>query len=267
MNVRSRGWCFTRNNYNDEDIFRVEDVASTATYLIYGKEVGDSGTPHLQGYVYFENSKSFSKITKLLPHCHLEVQKGTGCEASDYCKKDGAYKEFGTLPSQGKRNDIKTVKEEILQGGGMREIIEIASNYQTLKIGEMLLKYKEKPRNFKPTVVWIYGESGVGKTRLAYEWFPNIYRKTNSSGKWWDGYDSHAEVLIDDIKDNSKEMYSLLLELLDRYEVRVEAKGASRQFLAKNIIVTSIFSPYEMFSQFSDAKELLRRIDEVKQIF
>jgi len=62
-------------------------------------------------------------------------------------------------------------------------------------------------------------------------------------------------------------MYSLLLELLDRYEVRVEAKGGSRQFLAKNIIVTSIFSPYEMFSQFSDAKELLRRIDEVKQIF
>jgi len=266
MNVRSRGWCFTRNNYNDEDILRVEDVSSIATYLIYGKEVGDSGTPHLQGYVYFENSKSFSKITKLLPHCHLEVQKGTGCEASEYCKKDGDYKEFGTLPSQGKRNDIKTVKDEILSGGGMSQIIEIASNYQTLKIGEMLLKYKEKKRNYKPTVVWIYGESGSGKTRLAYEWFPNIYRKTNSSGKWWDGYDSHPEVLIDDIKDNSKEMYSLLLELLDRYEVRVEAKGSSRQFLAKNIIVTSIFSPYEMFSQFGDAKELLRRIDEVKQI-
>lgn len=268
MNTRSRGWCFTKNNYTDDNITLLDDVSSIATYLIYGKEVGDSGTPHLQGYIYFENSKSFSKMIKLLPQgTHIEVQKGTGFEASEYCKKDGDYKEFGTLPAQGKRNDIKTVKDEILSGGGMSKIIDIASNYQTLKIGEMLLKYKEKKRNFKPTVVWIYGESGVGKTRLAYEWFPDIYRKTNSSGKWWDGYDAHPEVLIDDIKDNSKEMYSLLLELLDRYEVRVEAKGASRQFLAKNIIITSVFSPYEMFCQFGDAKELLRRIDEVKHLF
>lgn len=267
MNVRSRGWCFTRNNYTVEDIVLIDDVATISNYLIYGKEVGASGTPHLQGYVYFENSKSFSKMTKLLPHCHLETQRGTGIEASEYCKKEGDFKEFGTLPAQGKRNDIKTVKDEILSGGGMSQIIDIASNYQTLKIGEMLLKYKEKKRNFKPNVVWIHGSSGAGKTRLAYELFPELYRKTNGSGKWWDGYDAHPAVLIDDIKDNSKEMYSLLLELLDRYDVRVEAKGGSRQFLAKDIIVTSLLSPYELFSQFDNAVELLRRIDEVKQIF
>lgn len=266
MNTRSRGWCYTVNNYSDTDIDLLDDISNVATYLCYGKEVAPTtGTPHLQGYVYFDNAKTFSKIQKLLPKgSHIEVAKGNALENNNYCKKDGDFKEFGTRPAQGKRSDIDLIKQEIISGKGMKDIIEIASNYQSLKTAELLLKYKENKRNWKPKVVWIWGDSGSGKTKTAYELLTNPYRKSNATGKWWDGYDGDYDVILDDIKDTSKEMYSQLLELLDRYDTRVETKGGSRQFLAKNIIVTSLNHPHSMYSLYNDAKELLRRIDEIK---
>lgn len=268
MNVRSRDWCFTINNYSDEDVSMVEDISSISVYLIYGKEVASTGTKHLQGYVYFKDAKSFSKMVKIFPKgTHIEVTKGTPQQASDYCKKEKDYKDFGIIPmSQGKRTDIEKVKELVSSGKGMKDVINVASSYQSIKTGEVLLKYLEKKRNFKPYVLWIHGESGSGKTRMAYELYPDLYRKTNSTGKWWDGYDADENILLDDIKDMSREFYSVLLELLDRYDCRVETKGGSRQFLGKNIVITSLWSPYQMYMNFDGAKELLRRIDEIKNL-
>jgi len=92
-----------------------------------------------------------------------------------------------------------------------------------------------------------------------------LYRKTNSTGKWWDGYDGHTDILMDDIKDTSREMYTFLLELLDRYDCRVETKGGSRQILAKRIIITSIHSPMELYQCIDpEIKELKRRIDVIE---
>lgn len=46
---RVRRFCFTLNNYTKEE----EDYlqAFPCTWLVMGKEVGESGTPHLQGEV------------------------------------------------------------------------------------------------------------------------------------------------------------------------------------------------------------------------
>jgi len=268
MNTRSRGWCITLNNYTEEDIGRLDELSTISMYLCYGKEVAPStGTPHLQGYIYFENAKSFATLLKLLPKgSHIEVAKGNALENKAYCEKDGDFYEFGTIPAQGKRNDIILIKQQIVEGKGMRDIIESATSYQSLKTAELLLKYKERTRDWKPSVVWLYGASGCGKTKTAYAVLKNPYRKSNGTGKWWDGYDAHEDVIIDDIKDTSREMYERLLEQLDRYACQVETKGATRQFLAKRIIVTSILHPQELFFHFNDAVELLRRIDEIKQM-
>lgn len=266
---RTRDWCYTLNNYTDEDYHAIDSLVSTEfKYHITAKEVGESGTSHLQGYIYFANAKSMSAVKKILgKRCHLEAAKGSPQQAAEYCKKEGDWKERGTLPEkQGKRSDLDDVRDWIKEGKGMRDIVDVAKSYQSIKMAEVLLKYKEIPRNFKPNVVWYYGSSGCGKTKTAYALYPDCYRKTNSSGKWWDGYDAHENVLLDDVKDTTREFYSILLELLDRYEVRVEAKGSSRQFLAKNIVVTSISHPFELYQYIGEAKELLRRIDNIIEI-
>lgn len=269
--ARGYDWCFVVNNYSEDEVQVLQNLASQVRYLVYGHEVAPStGTPHLQGYILFDEAKSFAKVKKLLgsrANIKKRYKKSSPKAASDYCKKDGKFWETGTLPvGQGKRTDFEVTRDLIKDGAKMSEIVDKATSYQTLRSAELILKYKEKTRITKPHVIWLYGSSGTGKTRTAYELFPNLYRKTNMMGFWFEGYDAHQDVLLDDIKDNSRQMYEMLLELLDRYDCRVPCKGGSRQFFGKNIVVTSIKSPYELFYMFDGAEELLRRIDETRDL-
>lgn len=266
--IRSRDWCFTVNNYSDADIETIQGLSSLVVYSIVGKEVAGTGTPHLQGYLYFSDAKSFQKIQKLLPKgTHIEKAKGTPTQASEYCKKEGDFFEYGALPEkQGKRTDLDIVREMVSQGKTMNDVIDVAKNFQAIRTAEVLMKYREPKRNWKPTVTWIFGPSGCGKTKMAHELHPDLYRKTNSSGKWFDGYDAHKHVLIDDVKETTREYYSFLLELLDRYEMRVETKGSSRQFVATDVLLTSIWSPEQLFGSFLGAVELVRRIDKLIEL-
>ena len=95
---RSRGWCFTINNYTEEDENFAYSLAWGAKYCVVGKEVGESGTPHLQGFVYFENPRSFGGIKELHETAHWEPMKGTALQAAEYCKKDGDFFEWGEAP-------------------------------------------------------------------------------------------------------------------------------------------------------------------------
>lgn len=72
---KSRAYCFTLNNYTEEEYLSVTSLESK--YLVVGKEKGESGTPHLQGFIYFENPRGFNSVKKSIPRAHLEISKGT----------------------------------------------------------------------------------------------------------------------------------------------------------------------------------------------
>lgn len=101
---RVRRWCFTLNNWVETDLAAIDALA--CRYVVYGKETGSSGTPHLQGFVIFDSSLRLSAVRTLLPRCHLEPARGTSVQAATYCKKDGDFVERGELPvNSGKRTD------------------------------------------------------------------------------------------------------------------------------------------------------------------
>lgn len=103
-------WCFTINNPTDEDKQSVADVLTAAKYGVVGRELGDFGTPHLQGFVIFESNKRFSYLHRLWPRAHLELTRGNSRNAADYCKKDGDFDEYGELPAaQGARRDLEAL--------------------------------------------------------------------------------------------------------------------------------------------------------------
>lgn len=108
--MRSRGWCFTRNNYTDEDLGYC--IVCPYRYIVVGFEEGEKGTPHLQGYVYFDNARWFDSVKKMFPKFHIEAQKGSFEEAVEYCKKDGYFWENGDAPHPGKVDRQKI--EEIM---------------------------------------------------------------------------------------------------------------------------------------------------------
>ena len=261
--ARSRAFVFTINNWTDEDLNAVK--ALQCEYCICGAEIGEKGTPHLQGYVYFKLQRTFKSMSKKLSRAYIAVAKGNAVQNIEYCAKQSIVYETGERPKQGKRTDLQGIVKLIDDGATMEQIVRESTSIQSVKAAEMVMKYLEKPRNFKPTVLWFYGDPGKGKTREAINILGgvgNYFRVLN--GKWFDGYDKHENVLWDDF-DDEEISWKRLLVLLDRYDVRVETKGGTRQFLAKKIIITSTKHPLEYYRMINeDMGQLTRRIDEIR---
>lgn len=264
---RSRGWCVTRNNYDAEDIrmWQSDALKEKISYIVFEKEVGESGTPHLQGYAYFKNPISLKTASEWFPGSHLEVAKGSAQQNKKYCTKDnGDVVEWGVMPAQGGRSDIKQVKEIIAAGGNMRAVCEASTSYQAMRTGELLLKYKKAPVREPPRVLWFWGDTGTGKTRTAVEMGGDDYWISGRNLKWWDGYCGEKTVIIDDFRGDFCTLHELL-RILDRYPYRVENKGGSTWLEATTIIITCPFEPQRAYnSTGEDMRQLLRRISEVR---
>ncbi len=262
MNQRARAFCFTLNNYSADDERRIRDIP--CNYLCYGRERGNNNTPHIQGYIYFASAKTFTAAKRLLgQRCHLEVAKGDPQSNRTYCSKDNDFYETGKLPQQGKRSDIDNVRATLNSGGRMRDVMEVATSYQSAKFGELWLKYCEPARTTKPKVYWFFGATGTGKSKEAKDRWPDAFW-TNGT-KWWCGYDGHANVIWDDFRCTDCSL-KYLLRVIDRYPVRAEIKGSQRQLRFDTICFTAPEHPSKYFVESSeDLKQLLRRIDEIKE--
>jgi hypothetical protein len=121
MSNPAKRWCFTLNNYTQDELRSIRESAERRDspiyeYIVFGREMGARNTPHLQGFLILASKLRLRQVKALpgLARCHLEISRGTPQEASEYCKKDGDYDEFGRLPnSQGKRTDFERLKEWI----------------------------------------------------------------------------------------------------------------------------------------------------------
>lgn len=282
--MTARAWCFTLNNPMEEDSKELAECAYIK-YICWGKETGENGTPHFQGYIEMTKPMRITGIKKLgqaFARMHLEARKGTREQARDYCAKgqqpheewenqgtkgpnygrNAEFVEHGDWSiSQGARTDLHHIKQIALDEG-MRGVTAESKSAQQLIVAEKFLTYHEEPRDWKPTVMWLWGPTGVGKSRKAREVCDTLDTYTKSDGtKWWPGYDRHTAVIIDDFRDSWWPITEML-SLLDRYEKRVECKGGYRQFNPTTIVVTSCSSPASCYRGTGECvKQLLRRID------
>lgn len=257
----ARAWCFTLNNYSEIEYESLKTLK--CDYIILGKEKGENETPHIQGYVEFPGTRRLVTVKKINARIHWEPRRGSQEQAINYCMKDGDFEEIGVKKEQGKRTDIDAVKEIIKEEkGNLRDVLEKATSMQSIRYAEKYFTYNETKRNWKTEVTWIWGPSGVGKSKLAHELAGEEFYSKDGE-KWWDGYDQHEIVIIDDFRGSNMK-FNYLLKVLDRYPMRVEVKGGYRQLLAKKIYVTSIMPPESVYVKLSNEpmQQLIRRIDK-----
>ncbi|AGC84159.1 putative replication-associated protein 1 [Cyclovirus roach] len=103
MNSVVRRFVFTLNNYSEEQYVRAIDfLQHYCKYGVVGKETGESGTPHLQGFCNLKKQMRFNTIKAKLDNAiHLEKANGSDTDNQKYCTKSGDYFETGTPSGQG----------------------------------------------------------------------------------------------------------------------------------------------------------------------
>ncbi len=84
---RKRNWFFTLNNYTPEDIVDIPKwFEAQKTLWVFQEEIGDNGTPHLQGCVMFNNAKKLTEMKRGIPRAHWEVCRNKKAAVA-YCTK------------------------------------------------------------------------------------------------------------------------------------------------------------------------------------
>ena len=80
-------WCFTLNNYTLKDLnLIVSIIPKSCRFGIVAKEVGEQGTPHLQGYIEFKvRRRPLNHFG--LKSIHWELAKGSKECNVEYCSK------------------------------------------------------------------------------------------------------------------------------------------------------------------------------------
>lgn len=265
---RSRAWCFTINNYNEDTVLILDRYP--CDYMVYGKEgKGVGKTPHIQGYLYVKNKVSLKTLKKKLSsRAHFTVALGTGEQNKAYCSKEGDYKERGSIPQDPKAQGAKGKEywDEIkaaAQAGTLEELPSkvFVTQYRTLVAIAKAHATKHKPLDHT-TGHWWYGASGTGKSKTARETYPDAYIK--GCNKWWDGYQGEETVIIEDLDKFNVAMGGDLKRWCDHYSFPAEVKGGGMNIRPKRIIITSQYDISEIWDDQATVDALTRRCKKRK---
>lgn len=265
---RSRAYCFTWNNPKTNSEAKLQSIV--CQYLTYGRERGESGTPHLQGFVYFTDAKSTSAVRKLLQGCHVEPAK-TISAAITYCQKDGDFYESGARPIDPKcKGELEAKRwEDVWKNAIAGDLDAIPADVRVRYYSG--LRRIERDFMVKPDALaapcgtWIYGKSGVGKSYSVRKCFPDLYSKNAS--KWWDGYQKEDVVLFDDLGTDQVGWISRFLKIWpDQYPFIADIKGGSICIRPRRFIVTSQFTIRELFTDQTTIDALERRFTVIEKI-
>ncbi len=191
--VQAKNWCFTHNNYEIEHIQEAKNTfEAQAEKYIFAQEVGEAGTPHLQGFVRFKAKVRFTFVQKLFPSwgVHWEKCKGSVKANIEYCTKvDDFSLIHGNIPeatrfSPGEQAVLDLFYLDVEWKGWQQRIISLVNS----------------PPN--PREIWWYYEpdGNVGKTFLA-RWLCIQYRCQIGNGKKADVFNGIAKAMEVDPKN------------------------------------------------------------------
>lgn len=252
----AKNYCYTLNNYTSRN--QVEVLNDISDYHVYGFEVGENGTPHVQGYIHLKKKMRITGLIKVL-QAHYILAKGNAEENRKYCTKDGDFVEIGTPPIT--VQDKWKLTRKLAEEGRFPEIDDAMFIRYHSAIKRIRQDHpQEYPMLDSTCGVWLYGESGVGKSRIVHDLFPKAYLK--SCNKWWDGYQGEDIVLIDDVDPNHKVLGHHMKLWGDHYPFPAEHKGTTIRIRPKLVIVTSQYSINEVFDDRHTQSALARRFSQ-----
>lgn len=265
-------WCFTLYYLGqDIDVRIPTELPTCCTYLLFQMErCPETGRDHLQGYLSFLRPRRFTECISRLQSMfsytgrpHVEPVRGSVDDNIAYCTKLESRKpgtdpfEFGQRPkrSVSKEKPTALCRKLLLDGKSPIEVLKdetlteahgtafrLARTWYTL-LGELI---PDRCPSVEPVVLVFYGDSGLGKTRIAHQMYPNAYVKR--SGLWWSLYTGQKEVIYDDFDGNSM-TFTEWKQVFDRYPMLVEPKNSMCRLASTVHIITTNVYPSHWWSK------------------
>jgi len=261
---RTHGITWTLFNYEPYIDHLKQYAVSECDYMIFGFETcPDTGKKHLQGYHHYSNARTYPNkkwrdVTDLETNGRDFISNGSPQQNYDYCSKLGQFWEHGELPKQGARADWQQAVNDLQDGHAIHTVV--LTQPQLLPCIRALERFQQisnQPINRPVHVIVLIGESGTGKTRWAYDTYPDLYSKPE--GNWWDGYTGQKTILLDDYYGDIH--HSQLLKILDRYPLTVPVKCGFVNAQWTTVIITSNRHPRSWYPAEPNIIALTRRIN------
>ena len=116
-----------------------------------------------------------------------------------------------------------------------------------------------------PTVYWLCGPTGCGKTRQAFNFCPQSTWMASNCMQWFDGYNNESVAIFDDFRSSDCK-FNWFLQVTDRYLKSVPVKGGFVPWNPSTIVITCPRRPEDEFinhttgATYEDIKQVLRRV-------
>lgn len=156
----AKNWCFTLNNYTEKEYVQMCNYGRPVTYICIGKEVGEKGTPHLQGYISLEKKQKIPFLKKLNSRAHWEIAKGTPQQNYEYCTKqcteDNKPFIHGNIPTQkGKKSNetrLNKMYEEIMECPTWGDVLRLDGVHRCMTYAREVWNNKPLPKMDEPVL-------------------------------------------------------------------------------------------------------------------
>lgn len=234
------------------------------------RELGAGGFDHWQVIVGFKDPSRLAHIQAIWPGAHAEFTRSDA--ADEYVWKEdtrvpGTQFELGVKPL---RRNKSTDWDRVWTSATAGDFLAIPSDIRVRHFSSLcrIRTSAIRPVALVRTISVWWGPTGTGKTRSAWNGAGlDAYAKCPSN-KWWDGYDHHQHVVLDEFAGVIP--ITDLLRWFDRYPCHVETKGGSVALAATHYYVTSNIDPLLWYSpqQATNAQidALMRRLTTVHHV-
>lgn len=271
--IRSNRVCFTINNYEEDTPLKFLEYAEKnkdkIQFLVVGQEIGENGTPHLQGFIHIKADakacgvKFWKAEIPQGPQAHFSSARGTDKQNEEYCTKDGPFLTFGE-PSEatslwGKiletaKTDLSAIMEMdpeifIKHYHQLKAINDdfnkpkMAANLEELRDWQKVALGKLENQLSRKILFIVDEEGGKGKSALAKHIMTTKNSWACQGGKINDlmyAYDTDAEYVVFDMaRCNNPDYYpwNFMENLKNGWFTSTKYKGGLKMFNAPKIIV------------------------------
>ena len=248
------GVAFTR----DEVVSVVERYKGFRAQL----EVSESGYVHWQGILYAKSSVRFSTLKRKFPdQWHMEAARAPEALRRYVEKSESRVRGIqplvvGEVPEIRNSNRGKKIKEVIHdlvfeEGATFSQIVrdypEAAHFLNAVREWVQIRDRKLGQGWREMTCTYIWGATGVGKTRWVYDQFgEDVYHVVDYSHPW-DTYEGQSVIVLDEFYGDLK--WGQFLAVLDGHPLLLPARYSDRPALHTRVVVISNKPLWEQYTK------------------